>query len=61
MLYLEEFNHKGLNISMVNSYVINVTKHSLKIPDVIVQYNSQSSFMYLVDHVVSLSRIKHPY
>ena len=36
MLYFEKFNYKSLNISMVNGYVINVPKHSLKITDVIV-------------------------
>ena len=36
MLYFEEFSHKSSNTSMVNSYVINVTIHSLKITDLTV-------------------------
>ena len=36
ILYFEDFSHKSLNIFRVNSYVIHVPKHSLKITDVIV-------------------------
>ena len=42
---LQKSIYKSLNISIVTSYIISVPKHSLKITDVIVSYNSQSSFM----------------